>query len=50
MENGRSKEENYERQECYRISSKSYEREECVHGGKERPKEEYLPADLDIWI
>ena len=27
-----------------------YERKECIHVGKERVKEQYSPANTDVWI
>ena len=38
------------RQVCHRITCKDYERKECVHGDKKRIKEQYSPANTDIWI
>ena len=28
----------------------AYERKECVHAGKMRCKEQYSPANIDVWI
>ena len=36
--------------ECHRFTCKDYEMKECIHGGKERVKEQYSPANTDIWI
>ena len=42
--------ESYERQMCHRITSKGYERKECVYGDIEKFKEQYSPANIDVWI
>ena len=39
-----------EKQVCHRITCKDYERKECIHGDKERLKEQYSSANIDIWI
>ena len=46
----RNKREGCERQVCHRGTCKDYERKECIHGGKERVKEQYSPANTDVWI
>ena len=46
----RNKRESCERQACHRITCKGYERKKCVHGGKERFKKQYSPANIDVWI
>ena len=36
---------------CHKVTCKDYERKECIHGGKERRiKEQYSPANTDVWI
>ena len=45
-----NKREGCERQVCYRISCKFYKTKECVNGGKERIKDQYFPANIDIGI
>ena len=40
--------ESCKRQACHRITCKDHERKICVHGGKERFKEQYSPAKIDV--
>ena len=35
---------------CHRITCKSYERKEYIIVGKEKVKEQYSPANNDVWI
>ena len=37
-------------QVCQRITCKGYERKKSVHRGKKRFKEQYSPANVDVWI
>ena len=46
----RNKKEGCERQVCHRITCKCYERKECIDVGKEKVKEQYSPANTDLWI
>ena len=32
------------------ITCKGYGRKKCIHGDKERLKEQYSPAIIDVWI
>ena len=38
------------RQVYHRITRKDHERKECIHRNKGRVKEQYFPANTDIWI
>ena len=44
----RNKRELCERQVCHRITCKDYKK--LIHRGKGRVKEQYSPANTDIWI
>ena len=46
----RNKREGYERQVCHRVTCKNYKRKECIHGDINRVKEQYFPANSDVWI
>ena len=46
----KNKRDSCERQVCHRMTCKNYERKKCVHGCKERFKEQYSHANIDIWI
>ena len=37
-----------ERQVCHMVTCKDNESKECIHGGKERVKEQYSPANTDV--
>ena len=42
--------EDCEWQVCYRVTCRYYERKVCIHGGKEKVKEQYSPANINVWI
>ena len=46
----RNKKEGCERQMCHKITCKDYERKDYIHGDKERFKEQYSAANIDVCI
>ena len=42
--------ESCERQMCHKVTCKDCERKECIYGGTEMVKEQYSPANTDVWM